>query len=321
MVWVRYKNPVIRNNCPDPSILDDRSRTGYFYAYSTQNGNSGTTDVVYLPVYRSKDLVSWELTGNAFGTDRPQWVTDTRVWAPDINYIEGQYVLYYALGDWNNPDRSASGVAVSSSPTGPFKDLGMIVDYASTGVTNSIDPNFYDDGDHKYLFWGSFGNGSGIWYVELEKDGLHVKSGAKPVKVGGTNMEGTYIHKHGDYYYMFTSMGSCCEGGTSTYHIVVGRSDKVTGPYKDPDGKDIASNSYSYTILQSDGDFAGTGHNAEIITDDAGNDWMPYHSYWKGNNYKGRCMCIDRVYWANGWPEFRPAHPTSEARGPQWKKQ
>ena len=27
-----YSNPVIRSNCPDPSILDNRDRDGYFYA-------------------------------------------------------------------------------------------------------------------------------------------------------------------------------------------------------------------------------------------------------------------------------------------------
>lgn len=75
-----YMNPVIRNNAPDPSVFDDRERTGYFYAYSTQNGESGSSDVVYLPVYRSKDMVNWELVGNAFGgMERPQWVPDTRI--------------------------------------------------------------------------------------------------------------------------------------------------------------------------------------------------------------------------------------------------
>ena len=32
-----YENPVIANDCPDPSVLDNRSRDGYFYAYSTRS--------------------------------------------------------------------------------------------------------------------------------------------------------------------------------------------------------------------------------------------------------------------------------------------
>ena len=56
---VIYQNPVIRNNCPDPSVFDDRARSGYFYAISTQNGTSDTETVVYMPFYRSKDMVNW----------------------------------------------------------------------------------------------------------------------------------------------------------------------------------------------------------------------------------------------------------------------
>ena len=42
--------------------------------------------------------------------------------------------------------------------------------------------------------------------------------------------------------------------------------------------------------------YAGTGHNAEIITDDTGKDWMCYHAYWQGNNYNGRCIANISVY-------------------------
>ena len=117
-----YTNPVIGQNCPDPSIIDNRERDGYFYVYSTRNGTNGTPTVVYLPVYRSKDMINWEALGNAFGgLNRPEWVSESSVWAPDINYINGKYVLYYALGCWDDSDRSASGVAVSDRPEGPLR--------------------------------------------------------------------------------------------------------------------------------------------------------------------------------------------------------
>lgn len=44
-----YHNPVIKQNCPDPTVLDDRARTGYFYAYSTQSGVKGHGRTVNLP--------------------------------------------------------------------------------------------------------------------------------------------------------------------------------------------------------------------------------------------------------------------------------
>ena len=68
--------------------------------------------------------------------------------------------------------------------------------------------------------------------------------------------------------------------------------------------------------------FAGTGHNAEIITDDAGQNWMFYHAYWQGNNYNGRCMNMDQIVWTDdGWPSFTTAHPTEvKTMGPKWNK-
>lgn len=318
-----YTNPVIANNCPDPSIIDNRARDGYFYVYSTRNGTNGTPTVVYLPVYRSKDLINWESLGNAFGgLNRPEWVSESSLWAPDINYINGKYVLYYALGCWDEPDRSASGVAYSDKPEGPFTDVGMLVDFETTGVANSIDPNFFDDGDHKYLFWGSFNTStakSGIWAIELSSDGLSIKEGAQKVNIANS-MEGTYIHKHGDWYYAFGSKGSCCSGAESTYHIVVGRSKNVLGPYVGPDGKQMTDGSFENTILSGTTVFTGPGHNGEIITDDNGQDWMVYHSFCKINNYNGRCLVLDKVFWTkDGWPYFNLATPTPSGHGPVFK--
>jgi len=312
-----YTNPVIPNNCADPSIIDNRARDGYFYAYSTRNGTNGTPTVVYLPVYRSKDMIHWEPLGNAFGgLNRPEWVSESSLWAPDINYINGKYVLYYALGCWDESDRSASGVAWSDRPEGPFTDVGMLVDIETQGVGNSIDPNFFDDGDHKYLFWGSFGAKSGIFAIELSSDGLSIKEGAQKVKIG-TSMEGTYVYKRGDWYYVFGSKGSCCSGAASTYHIIVARSKNVLGPYVGPDGKQLTDASFDYTILSGTEAFRGPGHNGEIITDDNGQDWMIYHAFCKSNNYNGRCLVLDKIFWTkDGWPYFNLATPTPSGHGP-----
>lgn len=320
---VTYENPVFKQNFPDPSVIDDRERSGYFYAYATQKGNNDAEGTVYLQVYKSKDLLNWEFAADGFGPGRPQWSEGARIWAPDINYINGKYVLYYAMGVWGDLIKSASGVAVADNPEGPFEDVGMIVDYESTGVGNSIDPAFFDDGDAKYLFWGSLGKISGLWGIQLTDDGLHVMEGAKPVKLGATNMEGSYVIKRNGYYYYFASQGSCCEKEKSTYHVVVGRSENPLGPYTAPDGTSLLEENYPYTILKATDDkyFAGPGHNSEIITDDAGQDWMLYHTYWAGNEYNGRCMAMSQILWdKDGWPYIEGGVPAKTAKGPKWNK-
>lgn len=321
LVSTTYTNPVIAHNCADPTILDDRERTGWFYAYSTQVGKNVVPKGANLPIYRSKDMVNWEYVRDGF-TERPSWEPKGRVWAPDINYVDGHYVLYYSMGVWGDLIRSASGVAVSDSPTGPFEDKGMIVSYANTGVKNSIDANLVVDNGKKYLFWGSLGEGSGIWGIELSDDGLSVKPGAKATLIGADNIEGTYIIKRDGYYYCFNSKGSCCEGVKSTYHVIVSRSSSILGPYVSPDGQPLTDRSYKHTILKSSEDllFVGPGHDSQIITDDAGQDWMAYHAFHKANNYDGRCMLLDKIIWENGWPRFESVYPSEGGDGPKWKK-
>ena len=313
-----YANPVIASDCPDPSIIDDRDASGWFYAYSTRIKKDGG-GFVTLPVYRSKDMVHWEFVRDGFeGGVAPEWSPGGVLWAPDVNRIDGRYVLYYAMGHWGDHIRSASGVAVSDSPAGPFRDVGMIVSAANTGVMNSIDPVFFEDEGRRYLFWGSFGKGSGIWAVELAQDGLSVREGASPVQVSAINTEGAYVVKRGNWYYIFASRGTCCEGARSTYHVVVARSRDALGPYTDPSGKSFLDDDYQYTILSSSGDatFRGTGHNSALVRDDAGNDWLYYHSFWSGNDYKGRCLLMDRVKWEKGWPVIAGGQPSLSAKAP-----
>ena len=55
-----YNNPVLRRDCPDPTVLDDRANTGYFYAYSTQSAKTGlmnrdntskeASEIINLPI-------------------------------------------------------------------------------------------------------------------------------------------------------------------------------------------------------------------------------------------------------------------------------
>ena len=280
-----FSNPVIGHNCPDPTVLDDRARTGYFYAYSTSNKKTN------LPVYRSKDMVTWEAVGDGMPSDWKPWSEGGRLWAPDINYVDGKYILYYAIGVWGNMELSASGVATSDKPEGPFQDKGMVVSYQNTGVGNSIDPMlFIDENGTKYLYWGSFGETSGIWVVKLSDDGLSIKEGAVPVKLGATNMEGSYVIKRNGYYYMFNSKGSCCEGSSSTYHVVVSRSKSPEGPFVGPDGKSLLDSDYSNIILSSSPDSTFIG------------------------------MLIDKIIWENGWPHFTSQYPTLSGEGPKWKK-
>ena len=46
-------------------------------------------------------------------------------------------------------------------------------------------------------------------------------------------IEAAYLHKRGEYYYLFANWYGCCRGPESTYVIVVGRSPTLGGPFLD----------------------------------------------------------------------------------------
>lgn len=299
-----YYNPVIAHSLPDPTVI--KAEDGYFYLYATE-------DTRNLPIYKSKDLVDWTFVNTAF-TDqtRPTFEPGGGLWAPDINYINGKYVLYYSMSVWGGEETCGIGVAVADKPEGPFTDHGKIFRSNEIGVTNSIDQFYIEEEGKKYLFWGSF---RGIYSIELTDDGLAVKPGAEKKHIAGTAFEGTYIHKRGNYYYLFASIGSCCEGVNSTYQLVVGRSESLFGPYSDKSGKNMLENGYEL-VIGSNGRFVGNGHCSEIVQDDQGNDWIFYHGVDK-RNPQGRVLLLDQVTWDNeNWPVVKDHSPSLSALKP-----
>jgi arabinan endo-1,5-alpha-L-arabinosidase len=129
------------------------------------------------------------------------------------------------------------------------------------------------------------------------------------------------LHKRGGAYFLFASVGSCCAGLNSTYRTVVGRSDHLFGPYLDRNGKRMLDNGYE-TVVAGSPSFKGTGHNAELVTDDAGKTWMLYHAYSVREPDKGRLLMLDEVRWDNdGWPYVSEGRPSATAvPGPVWKQ-
>ena len=287
---VTNRQPVIDMSAPDPTVI--RAEDGTFYLYATE-------DMRNVPIFHSANLVDWKLVGTAFtDNSRPKWLPKGGIWAPDIQRVGGKYYLYYAKSVWGGEWDAGIGVAVSNNPAGPFVDRGCMFTSKQIGIQNCIDPFYIEDGGKKYLFFGSF---HGIYGVELTADGLHVKQGAKPREVAGTFMEATYIRRRGGYYYLFGSTGTCCEGARSTYRITIGRSKSLFGPYVDKAGQRLLDNHYNI-LLDKDDSVLGPGHNAGLITDDAGNDYMFYHGFKASDPDAGRVVWLSRIVWADGWP-------------------
>jgi len=308
-----FQNPVFEPILADPTVVRD-AEDGTFYAYGTQDDWGDGQGSRLMPILRSKNLTNWEVVGQVFDK-KPTWKASGGLWAPDINFIDGRYVLYYSYSTWGDSNPGI-GWATAAHPAGPFTDRGKLFDSEEIGVPNSIDPCFFEHEGQRWLFWGSYSDSDQQGIHGIKLDG-HAPHPDRKFKVAAGDWEGTMIHRRGKYFYFFGSKGSCCDGPNSTYHVMVARAEKPEGPYLDRNGQPITERGRGTLLLAGDEKVAGPGHNARIIRDDAGTDWMLYHGILKDkgkipSGANRRTVMIDRLHWTDGWPEIKGKHPSLE---------
>lgn len=263
----------------------------------------------------SKDLETWELRGGVFGAI-PDWARQEipradSLWAPDISYYNGRFHLYYSVSTFGS-NRSCIGLATNvtldpESPDYQWVDQGKVIESFPTDDWNAIDPNLVLDEDGQpWLAWGSFWTGIKMRRIDPETgkpsradDTLYAL--ARRDQIPGTSgaIEAPFIIRHQGYYYLFVSFDFCCKGTLSTYKIMVGRAEQVTGPYRDRDGTDMLRGGGTL-VLQGDERWRGPGHNA-VLQEPEG-DKLIYHAY-DAKAAGMPTLRISPIVWdAEGWP-------------------
>ncbi len=269
------------------------------------------TTGVGINIKRSLDGQQWQNIGRVFET-QPAWhkqmipQNDGNLWAPDIFYHQGKYYLYYAVSSFgSNVSVIALATNTTLDPQDPryaWVDEGIVIQSGKGDNYNAIDPNVARDREgNLWLSFGSFW--SGIKLVALDpatmKPPADVTLHAIAARPGSTAIEAPFIVERNGYYYLFVSFDFCCRSILSTYNIVVGRAQAITGPYVDRDGKSMLQGGGTL-ILDGDARWAGPGHNA--VYQRGHSAILVNHAYDKQNG--GRpTLQIHPLYWdAEGWP-------------------
>jgi len=314
--------PTDTRDVPDPTILKQGDT---YYVYSTGPG---------IEIRRSKDLVNWELIGTALPDSTPAWaqqeVPGTMIpWAPELAFFNGKYYLYYALSTFGS-QRSVIGLLTNATldPTDPayqWEDQGKILESIPGQSTfNAIDGSVVlDEAGEPWFTWGSFWGGIKMRKLDAATGKLSLtdttlyslatRKGNDPNTHSGRadysqSIEGPYIVRHGDYYYLFVSWDACCLGAKSTYNVRVGRSPNVTGPYFDRDGVDMLQGGGTLVLAGYD-QIAGPGHASILLDGDRSYIVHHYVNIKEGPSDPGAPLAIPRslhvrpLYWAyGGWP-------------------
>lgn len=304
-----YLNPVIDADFPDPTVI--RGPDGY-YGYATQTQRDGKW--INIQLARSPDLVHWQYLGDALPA-KPGWASTTQdFWAPHVIRDGRRYLMYFSAKPDTSDERHGLclGVATANSPFGPFVDMGHPLQ-CGEGFVN-IDPMALDDpvtGKH-LLYWGS--GFDPVKVQELAADRMSFAPGTSPTPLVWPSpnksgfpvlVEGSWVIRHGGYYYLFYSGDNCC-GPKANYDVMVARSKSPFGPFET---LEHATGIPHSIVLHASGRWFAPGHNS-IVTDAAGTDWIVYHAVdvrrpkEKATDEVNtrRVMLIDRIEWRDGWP-------------------
>ena len=272
--------------------------------------------------YESRDLTHWRLGGRVIPGE-PAWAKsvssrfDGREWAPDISCHDGRYYLYYAVSAPGEND-SAIGLLINrtldpSAPDYRWEDQGIVLrSVTGRDLWNAIDPNIIVDADGTpWMDFGSFWGGIKLvklnsdwktiaepeeWYSLAKRERSILEDDRSP---GPAQIEGPFIFRKGDYYYLFVSWGLCCQGKDSTYKIMVGRSRHVRGPYLDKDGIALVEGGGSL-LLTGDKDWAGQGGCSAYTFD--GKDYLVFHAYEMADNGLQKLRIAELKWDKDHWP-------------------
>ena len=115
-------------------------------------------------VYSTKDMVNWQDHGSPLALESFSWADD-RAWASQTIERNGKF-YWYICAHSKLSNGMAIGVAVSDSPTGPFRDaIGKPL--FENGSWDHIDPTvMIDDDGQAWLMWGN----PQCYYLKLNED-------------------------------------------------------------------------------------------------------------------------------------------------------
>ncbi|MFB0612903.1 glycoside hydrolase family 43 protein [Aurantiacibacter poecillastricola] len=320
----QYANPVIPGFHPDPSLV--RVGDDFYAVTSTFSWFPG------LPILHSRDLVNWQLLGNAI--DRPDQMdfsglgTNRGLFAPAITHHDGRFWIVNTCIECGN-----NFVITAESAAGPWSDPTWL-------EFGGIDPSLYFEGDRAWIVYNDAPPGEplyeghrALWIQEFDQEAMQVLPERKLLVNGGVDLseqpvwaEGPHIYKIGDWYYLLAA-----EGGTADQHSqTIYRSRNVDGPYE-PGPINPILTQRDMPADRPDR-VEATGH-ADMVQLDDGSWWglfLATRPFEGQSTLLGRETFLLPVQWEDGWPYFlkpgeavpmvtqRPDLPVSP--GEEWRE-
>ena len=303
------QNPFVQTwftSDPAPLVHD-----GTMYVYTGHDEDNA--DFFWMQewrVYSTKDMVNWQDHGSPLALETFSWADD-RAWAGQTIERDGKF-FWYICAHSKLSNGMAIGVAVSDSPTGPFRDaLGKPL--FENGSWDHIDPTvMIDDDGQAWLMWGN----PQCYYLKLNRDmisysgelgrldmteeafgGPIMSKREKGKQYKDSYVEGPWLTKRNGTYQLLYAAGGVPE------HISYSTAPHPTGPWK-----------YAGEIMPLSDTKSFTNHCG--VADFKGHSYFFYHTgkLPKGGGF-GRSVAVEEFkYNADG--SFPTIMPTDEGVEP-----
>ncbi|KAA6300349.1 MAG: Xylosidase/arabinosidase [Candidatus Ordinivivax streblomastigis] len=271
----KAQNPIV----PPGTYIADPSahvwQDGKMYVYGSKDESPNYYCSWEHHVLSSPDLIHWDIARHRFsskGEDDQVPFTDAHLYAPDCQYKDGTYYLYFCTSDWKE------GVATSKSPLGPFKD-GKLIDLKDKSM---IDPCvFIDDDGQAYYIWGQFSaKMAKLKPNMMEIDSTTIHEGVVTEKEHFFHEGGYLVKRNGIYYFLFADISRSNRPTCLGYAT----SDKPFGPYQ-----------YRGVIIDDDHCDPSDWTNHGSLVEFKGQWYVFYHRS-THNTYAMRKPCIEPIH-------------------------
>lgn len=243
-----------------------------------------------LPIYHSRDLVSWRQIGNCLQRAEEFPLLEVgdsgSVWAPTIRWHEGVFYVTATLEKFGNFIVTASDPAGTWSSPVWLKEIG------------GIDPSIYfEDGRAYYCTNEALTSPEAISLEEIDVTTGRIIGQRKEIwsGTGAHFLEAPHVYRIGSWYYLMVA-----EGGTFFTHMeTIARSASLWGPYESCPHDPILTN-----MCDPSWQVQCAGH-ADLVEDTQGNWWAVHlgtRLARRTMTHLGRETFLTPVTWVDGWP-------------------